>query len=194
MRTGKGNRSTLEKSYSNIILPATNPTWSDLGSNRGGRGGNPATSRLSYGTAAIWICPDLRDGLIPSRRMQWCCLKAHLISFLLQCFRVVLSNILRHKATSELSEVLCYRCAYVCSFMASVRTGMLLLKQRYIPQKLYSTGFWRWCIAHKITGFSDFVHRPDSKQLKEKTRRFGNWICFRPQVRERHLLDHSDWG
>jgi hypothetical protein len=32
------------------------------------------------------------------------------------------------------------------------------------------------------TGFSDFVHRPDSKLLK--TQRFGNWICFRPQVRE----------
>jgi hypothetical protein len=32
------------------------------------------------------------------------------------------------------------------------------------------------------TGFSDFVHRPDSKLLK--TQRFGNWICFRPQVSE----------
>jgi hypothetical protein len=31
-------------------------------------------------------------------------------------------------------------------------------------------------------GFSDFVHRPDSKLLK--TQRFGNWICFHPQVRE----------
>jgi hypothetical protein len=26
-----------------------------------------------------------------------------------------------------------------------------------------SIGFWRWCITHRITGFSDFVHRPDSK-------------------------------
>jgi hypothetical protein len=31
------------------------------------------------------------------------------------------------------------------------------------------------------TGFSEFVHRPDSKLLKT---RFGNCICFRPQVRE----------
>jgi hypothetical protein len=50
-----------------------------------------------------------------------------------------------------------------------------------------SIGSWQWCITHRITGFSDFVHRPDSNKLKEKkkrkTRRFGNWICFRPQVR-----------
>jgi hypothetical protein len=26
-----------------------------------------------------------------------------------------------------------------------------------------SIGFWRWCITHRITGFSDFVLRPDSK-------------------------------
>jgi hypothetical protein len=31
-----------------------------------------------------------------------------------------------------------------------------------------SIGFWRWWITHRITGFSDFVHRPDSKQLEEK--------------------------
>jgi uncharacterized membrane protein len=24
-------------------------------------------------------------------------------------------------------------------------------------------GFWRWCITHRITGFSAFFHRPDSK-------------------------------
>jgi hypothetical protein len=32
------------------------------------------------------------------------------------------------------------------------------------------------------TGFSDFVHRPYSRLLK--TQRFGNWLCFRRQVRE----------
>jgi hypothetical protein len=25
-----------------------------------------------------------------------------------------------------------------------------------------SIGFLRWCITHRITGFSDFIHRPDS--------------------------------
>jgi hypothetical protein len=34
--------------------------------------------------------------------------------------------------------------------------------------------------AYTITGFSDFVHRPDSKIIRRKTRRFGNWFCFRP--------------
>jgi hypothetical protein len=37
-------------------------------------------------------------------------------------------------------------------------------------------------LINRDTGFSDFVHRPDSKLLK--TQCFGNWICFRPQVRE----------
>jgi hypothetical protein len=49
-----------------------------------------------------------------------------------------------------------------------------------------SIGFWRWCITHWITGVSDFIHRPDSNNYKkeeEQTWRFGNWICFRPQVR-----------
>jgi hypothetical protein len=30
-----------------------------------------------------------------------------------------------------------------------------------------------------ISGFLDFIHRP----VFEETRRFGNWICFRPQVK-----------
>jgi hypothetical protein len=29
-----------------------------------------------------------------------------------------------------------------------------------------------------ISGFLDFIHRP----VFERTRRFGNWICFRPQL------------
>jgi hypothetical protein len=36
-------------------LFTTNPTWSDLGSNPGCRGGKPETNRLSYGTALINI-------------------------------------------------------------------------------------------------------------------------------------------
>jgi hypothetical protein len=36
-----------------------------------------------------------------------------------------------------------------------------------------------------IAGVLDFIHRPDfnSYKKREQTRRFGNWICFRPQVR-----------
>jgi hypothetical protein len=30
-------------------------------------------------------------------------------------------------------------------------------------------------------GFSDFIHRPGIKKQTKETRRFGNWICFRPQ-------------
>jgi hypothetical protein len=31
-----------------------------------------------------------------------------------------------------------------------------------------SIGFWRWCITHRINGFSDFVHCLDSKELEKK--------------------------
>jgi hypothetical protein len=32
-------------------LSTTNPTWPDVGSNSGRRGGKPATNHMSYGTA-----------------------------------------------------------------------------------------------------------------------------------------------
>jgi hypothetical protein len=40
-----------EKTCPSATLSTTNPTWPDLGSNPGHRGGKPATNRLSYGTA-----------------------------------------------------------------------------------------------------------------------------------------------
>jgi hypothetical protein len=42
-----------EKTYPIATLSTTNPTWPDLGSNPGRRGGKPATNRLSYGTALL---------------------------------------------------------------------------------------------------------------------------------------------
>jgi hypothetical protein len=33
----------------------------------------------------------------------------------------------------------------------------------YINKQVDFIGFWRGCITHRIKGFSDFVHRPDSK-------------------------------
>jgi hypothetical protein len=39
---------------------------------------------------------------------------------------------------------------------------------------------------NRIAGVLDFIHRPDFnsyKKKEEQTRRFRNWICFRPQVR-----------
>jgi hypothetical protein len=35
--------------------------------------------------------------------------------------------------------------------------------------------------------YSDSIHRPGIKQQRE-TRRFGNWTCFRPQVREKKTI------
>jgi hypothetical protein len=47
-------------------LSTTNPTWPDLGSNPGRRGGKPLTNRLSYGTA-IRLWPN-RDNI---RALAW---------------------------------------------------------------------------------------------------------------------------
>jgi hypothetical protein len=50
-RQGKPKYS--EKTCPNATLSTTNPTWPDLGSNPGRRGGKPATNPLSYGTSRI---------------------------------------------------------------------------------------------------------------------------------------------
>jgi hypothetical protein len=63
-------------------------------------------------------------------------------------------------------------------------------------------GFWRWCLLYRIHRiFLDFFHRP----VFQKTRRFGNWIWFRPQVKvgekkptqlgplQRANLNHWTW-
>jgi hypothetical protein len=50
-----------------------------------------------------------------------------------------------------------------------------------------SNGFWRMWMTLEITGFVDFAHR--SEFYITKTQRFGNWLCFHLQVREkRHSL------
>jgi hypothetical protein len=47
----QGKPKYSEKTCPSVILSTTNPTWPDLCSNPCHRGGNPATNRLSYGTA-----------------------------------------------------------------------------------------------------------------------------------------------
>jgi hypothetical protein len=51
----QGKPKYSEKTCPSFTLPITNPTWLDVGSNTGRRGGKPATNRLSYGTA--WHLP-----------------------------------------------------------------------------------------------------------------------------------------
>jgi hypothetical protein len=51
MRTGRGKPKYSEKTYPSAPLSTKNPTWPDPGSKSDLRGGNPATNRLSYGTA-----------------------------------------------------------------------------------------------------------------------------------------------
>jgi hypothetical protein len=47
----QGKPKYSEKTCPSATLSTTNPTWPELGSNPGRRGGKPATNRLSYGTA-----------------------------------------------------------------------------------------------------------------------------------------------
>jgi hypothetical protein len=51
MKICRGNRSTRRKPASAALLSTTNSTRLDQGLNPGGRGGKPATNRLSYGAA-----------------------------------------------------------------------------------------------------------------------------------------------
>jgi hypothetical protein len=44
---------SIRRKFASVPLSTTNPTWTDLGSNPGHRGGTPATNRLSYGTAIL---------------------------------------------------------------------------------------------------------------------------------------------
>jgi hypothetical protein len=46
----QGKPKYSEKTFPSATLSTTNPTWPDLGSNRGSRGGKPVTNRLSCGT------------------------------------------------------------------------------------------------------------------------------------------------
>jgi hypothetical protein len=46
-----GETEVLGGNRPSATLSTTNPTWPDLGSNPGSRGGKPVTNRLSYGTA-----------------------------------------------------------------------------------------------------------------------------------------------
>jgi hypothetical protein len=48
----QGKPKYSEKIYHSVTLSTTNPTWPDLGSNPGRRGGKPATNRLSCGTGS----------------------------------------------------------------------------------------------------------------------------------------------
>jgi hypothetical protein len=49
----QGKPKYSEKTCPSATLSTTNPTWPDLGSNPGRRGGKAATNRLSYGTAKV---------------------------------------------------------------------------------------------------------------------------------------------
>jgi hypothetical protein len=42
-----------------------------------------------------------------------------------------------------------------------------------------SKGFWRWCTTFRITGFLDFVHRPNIQITKQNVSETGSVSVFR---------------
>jgi hypothetical protein len=60
----QGKPKDSEKPCPSATLSTTNPTWPDLGSNPGHRGGKPATNRLSYGTAWRYSNPPPHGGIV----------------------------------------------------------------------------------------------------------------------------------
>jgi hypothetical protein len=51
----QGKPKYSEKPCPSATLSTTNPTWPEPGSNPGRRRGKPATNRLSYGSASVFI-------------------------------------------------------------------------------------------------------------------------------------------
>jgi hypothetical protein len=62
-KTCQGKPKYSEKICPSANLSTTNPTWPDLGSNPGRRGGKRVTNRLSYGTALTIHLKDARCSL-----------------------------------------------------------------------------------------------------------------------------------
>jgi hypothetical protein len=63
-----------EKTCPSATWSTTNPTWPDMGSNPGRRGGKPVPNRLSYGTALEYVAYKKRrytNPLALSDRRQW---------------------------------------------------------------------------------------------------------------------------
>jgi hypothetical protein len=74
----QGKPKYSEKTCTSVTLSTTNPTWRDMGSNRGCRIGKPATNRLSYGTAfcilssySLEHTPNLKFGESPLGDTPW---------------------------------------------------------------------------------------------------------------------------
>jgi hypothetical protein len=66
----QGKPKYSERTFRSATLSITNTTWPDLGLNPGRRGGNPATNRLSYGTADIWTNSKERSQSCEAQRAK----------------------------------------------------------------------------------------------------------------------------
>jgi hypothetical protein len=72
----QGKPKYSEETCSSATWSTTNPTWPDLGSNPGRRCGKPATNRLSYGAAVLYVLVfmllDSRQDKCSNRCLGYC--------------------------------------------------------------------------------------------------------------------------
>jgi hypothetical protein len=78
--------------------------------------------------------------------------------------------------------------------IVTIKDNLLSMAYWQTPLQSDSIGLWRWWITHRINGFSDFVHRPDSKELEDKESnpglvmrdfvmdKSGSWGTFSPRT------------
>jgi hypothetical protein len=101
-------------------------------------------------------------------------------SHLLMIWRIM-SNVL--KIIQMLLSIIC-----ILIFLNRPGTSVEILNKSKYSVYLGFIVFWRWCIAKRITVFLDFFLRPVFFEVE--TRHFGNWICFRRQVKgeRRHII------
>jgi hypothetical protein len=66
-----------------------------------------------------------------------------------------------------LSVIVCSSTPVVITYSMDCASRLMYLHHSSLCQEGFgekmNCRWWRWCITHRITGFSDFVHRPDSK-------------------------------
>jgi hypothetical protein len=83
-----------------------------------------------------------------------------------------------------------YMHAYIHSFIHTYIHSYTHHTHTHIHTYVASKGFWRWCATISVTGFLNLTS--SIARYCERTRRFGNWICFRSQVKSNRCS--SDWG
>jgi hypothetical protein len=121
----QGKQKYSDKTYPSATLSSTNPTWPDLATNPGRRGGKPATNRLSYGTALflhlnrtrVWLMHQVASAVCagvsfhePHTVLRDSCLH---VCYLTATTSRLQSAVLRNAVSADVTAHLCSGCRTV---------------------------------------------------------------------------------